>query len=176
MKKYKLEIKENNINNNKAEKPKFIADIMLGKLARYLRIFSYDVLYFQKISDKDIVNKAEKESRIVLTRDYKMIRRSPFKYGRVKFLFISDDKVLKQLEQLVKELNLELKINLIRCIECNHILEKVDKEKVKGKVPVYVYKSTTNFAYCSNCDKYYWEGTHLKLMNKRFSSLIKSAK
>lgn len=155
------------------ENPKFIADIMVGRLARYLRIFGYDVLYFHKISDADLINKAEKESRIVLTRDSRMIRRSPLKYGRVKFLFIRDDKVLKQLKQLVKELNLELKINLIRCIECNHILEKVDRENAKGKVPVYTYKSTENFAYCSNCDKYYWEGTHLKLMNKRFSSLLK---
>ncbi|MBU2598774.1 MAG: Mut7-C RNAse domain-containing protein [Actinobacteria bacterium] len=158
---------------NETKKPKFIADMMLGRLARYLRIFGYDVLYFQKISDGDLVNKAESESRIVLTRDSSMIRRSPFKYGRVKFLFIRDDKVLKQLKQWVKELNLELKINLIRCIECNHILEKVDRENAKGKVPVYTYKSTENFAYCSNCDKYYWKGTHLKLMNKRFSFLLK---
>ncbi|GAH20118.1 unnamed protein product [marine sediment metagenome] len=161
------------LTKNDSERPIFIVDMMLGRLARYLRIFGYDVLYFQKISDEDLVNKAESESRIVLTRDSRMIRRSPFKYGRVKFLFIRHDKVLKQLEQLVKELNLELKINLIRCIECNQILKKVDKERAKGKVPIFVYKSITNFAYCSNCDKYYWSGSHLELMNRRFSSLLK---
>ena len=156
------------------ENPKFIADIMVGRLARYLRIFGYDVLYFHKISDAHLIKKAEKESRIVLTRDSRMIRRSPFIYGRVKFLFIKNDKVLKQLEQIKNELNIKLSINLIRCIECNHILKKVDKEKVRGKVPIFVYKSTDDFAYCSNCDKYYWKGSHLELMNKRFSSLIGS--
>lgn len=165
---------QQSLSKNETKNPKFIADMMVGRLARYLRIFGYDVLYFHKISDADLINKAEKESRIVLTRDSRMIRRSPFKYGRVKFLFIKEDKVLKQLEQLTKELNLELKINLIRCIECNHILEKIDRKNAKGKVPVFVYKSTENFAYCSNCNKYYWKGSHLELMNKRFSSLMGS--
>lgn len=159
---------------NETEKPKFIADMMLGRLARYLRIFGFDVSYFNNISDEDLINKSKEEARIVLTRDSRMIGRRVFKYGKIKFLFINDDDVLKQLEQIKNELSLKLSINLIRCIECNQILKKVDREKVKGKVPVFIYKSIDDFAYCSNCDKYYWKGTHLELMNRRFSHLLKS--
>lgn len=165
---------QQSLSENETEKLKFIADMMLGRLARYLRIFGFDVLYFHNISDEDLINKSKEEARIVLTRDSRMIDRKVFKYGKIKFLFINDDDVLKQLEQIKNEISLKLSINLIRCIECNQILKKVDKEKIKGKVPAFIYKSTDDFAYCSNCDKYYWKGTHLELMNKRFSHLLKS--
>ena len=38
--------------------PQFIADVMLGRLSRKLRMLGYDTLYFQKIDDDTLVNRA----------------------------------------------------------------------------------------------------------------------
>ena len=39
--------------------PRFIADVMLGRLARWLRILGYDVLYSNGFADEEIVALAQ---------------------------------------------------------------------------------------------------------------------
>lgn len=150
---------------------KFIADIMVGRLAKYLRMAGYDVLYINTASDNQIIKKARKTDRIVLTRDSLMLARREFKKGTVKYLFIKDDKLENQLNQIKSDLKVLLKPNLVRCIECNRKLIKVKKEDIKNKVPPYVYKTQQNFLYCKKCDKYYWRGTHYDNIRNTFLSI-----
>ncbi|MBA7509594.1 hypothetical protein ES705_01552 [subsurface metagenome] len=150
---------------------KFIADIMVGRLAKYLRMAGYDVLYINTASDDQIIKKARETDRIVLTRDSLMLARREFKKGTVKYLFIKDDKLKNQLNQIKSDLKVSLKPNLVRCIECNRKLIKVKKEDVKNKVPPYVYKTQQNFLYCKKCDKYYWRGTHYDNIRNTFLSI-----
>lgn len=150
---------------------KFIADIMVGRLAKYLRMAGYDVLYTNTASDNQIIKKARETDRIVLTRDSLMLTRREFKKGTVKYLFIKDDKLKNQLNQIKSDLKVSLKPNLVRCIECNRKLIKVKKEDVKNKVPPYVYKTQQNFLYCKKCDKYYWRGTHYDNIRNTFLSI-----
>jgi uncharacterized protein with PIN domain len=150
---------------------KFIADIMVGRLAKYLRMAGYDVLYTNTASDNQIIKKARETDRIVLTRDSLMLTRREFKKGTVKYLFIKDDKLKNQLNQIKSDLKVLLKPNLVRCIECNRKLIKVKKEDVKNKVPPYVYKTQQNFLYCKKCDKYYWRGTHYDNIRNTFLSI-----
>lgn len=147
---------------------KFIADIMVGKLAKYLRMAGYDVLYENTATDDEIMKIALKTGRTVLTRDSLMIARKEFVKGMIKYLLIRDDKLKKQLEQVQSEFNFSLKPNLIRCVECNYRLAEVKKEDVKNKVPPYVYKTQQNFIYCKRCDKYYWRGTHYHNIKNAF--------
>ena len=147
---------------------KFIADIMVGKLAKYLRMAGYDVLYENTATDDEIMKIALKTGRTVLTRDSLMIARKEFVKGMIKYLLIRDDKLKKQLEQVQSEFNFSLKPNLIRCVECNYRLAEVKKEDVKNKVPPYVYKTQQNFMYCKKCDKYYWRGTHYHNIKNAF--------
>ncbi len=150
---------------------KFIADIMVGRLAKYLRMAGYDVLYINTASDDQIIKKAGETDRIVLTRDSLMLARREFKKGTVKYLFIKDDKLKNQLNQIKSDLKVSLKPNLVRCIECNRKLIKVKKEDIKNKVPPYVYKTQQNFLYCKKCDKYYWRGTHYDNIRNTFLSI-----
>jgi len=147
---------------------KFIADVMVGKLARYLRMAGYDVLYENTASDDHIVKVAEKTGRVVLTRDTLMLTRRGFKNGTIKYLCIEDDNFKSQLKQLKTELKIPLEPKLTRCIECNNKLIKVNKEDVRGKVPPYVFKTQENFMYCKKCGKYYWRGTHYQNIKKIF--------
>jgi len=150
---------------------KFIADIMVGKLARYLRMAGYDVIYINDIEDDEVLSIAKKESRTILTRDVLMLQRKDCKNGIIKSLLIEDDNLLNQLEQVKKDLDVELKPKLIRCLDCNSLLEKVSKADLKEKVPPYVFKTQDHFLYCSNCEKYYWRGTHYDSINSVFDVL-----
>ncbi|MFW6281170.1 MAG: Mut7-C RNAse domain-containing protein, partial [Halanaerobium sp.] len=62
-------------------KAKFILDVHLGKLARFLRRFNFDTSYSNNYSDCEIVETAEKENRIILTRDLGILMRKKVKWG-----------------------------------------------------------------------------------------------
>ena len=150
---------------------KFIADIMVGKLARYLRMAGYDVAYFNDASDDFILKTAMKEDRIVLTRDTLMLERRQFRNGTLKSVFILDDDIREQLLQIRSELNISLGPDLIRCLICNDLLVKVSKKEVRHKVPPYVYGTQDDFMYCRKCGRYYWRGTHYNYMDDFFKGL-----
>lgn len=144
---------------------------MVGKLARYMRMAGYDVMYINTASDDQIIKIARETDRIILTRDSLMLARREFKKGIIKYLYIKEDKLENQLDQIKLDLKVSLKPNLVRCIECNEKLIKVKKEDVKNKVPPYVYKTQKNFLYCKNCDKYYWRGTHYQNIKNTFLNI-----
>lgn len=135
---------------------KFIADSMLGTLAKWLRFFGYNTLYFKNIDDKEILNIAKKENRIILTRDKKL-----------KGIYVKSDNLQQQLKQLIEELNLNFENALMRCSVCNSELEEVSKEEVKGKVADGVFLLQEEFWKCPNCNKFYWKGTHYRNIVER---------
>ena len=51
------------------EKPTFVVDAMLGKLAKKLRMLGYDSYYSSSIDDFDLMHKAKAEDRIIVTKD-----------------------------------------------------------------------------------------------------------
>src|SRR4030042_153616 len=57
---------------------RFIADVMLGKLATWMRLLGCDVEYFPKISDEDLVERAFRTGRVILTRDTERV--PPYTY------------------------------------------------------------------------------------------------
>jgi hypothetical protein len=44
--------------------PRFVADVMLGKLAKWLRIAGYDVLYSNRYTDDELISVSRNENRI----------------------------------------------------------------------------------------------------------------
>jgi uncharacterized protein with PIN domain len=148
------------------DEPKFIADVMVGKLARWLRVLGIDVSYSNAYEDDEIVRIANTEGRIVLTRDTGLAaRRSP-----VRFVLIQSDDYTEQIDQVVREVGItEFKL-FTRCLECNVVLISVDKETVFDRVPPFVYLTQERFALCPSCNRVFWHGTHADQMLKRIRS------
>jgi uncharacterized protein with PIN domain len=147
---------------------KFICDDNLGKLAKWLRTLGYDTLFYLDIQDTELVSKALKESRIILSRDRELKR---FKSAEKNLLLLASNQPLEQLKQVLRKFNLaSAEKNLFtRCLVCNQILVPVPKKEVENKVPPFVFKSQENFVYCPSCDKLYWAGTHVKNLKKKIS-------
>lgn len=143
----------------------FVADSMLGRLAKWLRILGYDVIYKNSFTTAEIIKLSEETNRIILTRDTKFIKNKNIK----NFLFIKSDFLFEQLKQVIKGLNLKLESKnfFTRCAICNEKLEDIKKEEVKDKIPEYVYQTQEEFGICRTCKKIYWKATHYDKMLER---------
>ena len=153
---------------------RFIADHMVGKLAKWLRIMGYDTAYDRELSDSELVQKAVDEDRIILTRDTRLIQRKLAS----NHVFIQSDHLMDQIRQLMTELNLEVNVERLftRCLVCNAQLNRIEKEEVKDRVPPYVYQTQESFAHCPHCDRIYWRGTHVDHVFQRLGELAASIK
>lgn len=149
---------------------KFIVDEMLGRLTKWLRMLGYDTVYKTPTSDSLLVNQAFKEQRIILTRDTRLVDR---KYIP-RYILIKSDDYTEQLRQVIKDLDLVPREDLFfsRCILCNTEIEPISKDKVKTKVPPYIYKTQENFLHCPKCDKIYWSGTHIERARERLREVL----
>jgi uncharacterized protein with PIN domain len=142
---------------------KFIADVMVGKLARWLRVMGFDVAYSNVAEDDEIIRVAEAEDRIILTRDTGIAART----AAARCLLIEDDDYKQQIRQVVRTFDLKDFNVFSRCLECNTLLEEVHKEAVFEKIPPYVYLTQERFAMCPACGRIYWHGTHANEMLKQ---------
>lgn len=66
---------------------KFVADVMVGKLARWLRMLGFDTAYSNKFEDDELLRIAQSEARILLTRDVPLAARC----GSTRHLLIEND-------------------------------------------------------------------------------------
>lgn len=136
---------------------RFIADEMLGRLAKWLRTIGYDTVYYNSGGDSGLVQRALEEDRIILTRDTHLAER---KLAR-KIVLVKSDQLWEQLRQVIEELDLDVKSRLLtRCIVCNEELISVEKKDIQSKVPAYTYLTQSEFYKCPSCGKIYWPGTH----------------
>ena len=149
--------------------PKFIADVHLGKLTRYLRMMGFDVLYKNDFDDNEIVNLSLTETRAILTRDRGILKRSEVTHG----YWVRSTKIKEQVIEVIKRFDLK---NIIkefsRCIECNSMLKPISKNEIIDALPPKVSKSMAELSQCPACKKNYWKGTH----HQKMLSFIQSVK
>ena len=148
---------------------KFVLDVHLGKLARYLRMIGFDTKYKNDYNDDEIVDISLKEKRTILTRDRGILKRCEVSHG----YWIRNQNPELQLKEVTERFNLKNQIReFVRCLECNTGLVKVDKEKIIDRLPMKVKQRQNDFWYCKNCDKIYWQGTHFEKMKKIINRLF----
>ena len=145
---------------------KFAADVMLGRLAKWLRVLGQDVIYGRHLSGVGLIHAARQENRIILTRD-RRLRGQP-----QESLFIRSDDFREQLRQVVSTFHLIRGNDLFkRCLICNFSLQPRPKASVKGAVPEYVFSTQENFFWCTDCGRIYWPATHHQEMLQELKNL-----
>lgn len=153
------------------KKKKFAVDVMLGRLARWLRLFGYDTVYDKSLSDAELLYIAIKEKRILLTRDRKLYERSRGFAYLVNSEFIGD-----QIKEIASAFKIKPVIKYTRCSLCNAIIKPVKKEFVKDRVPPYTYMVRDEFYICPLCGKVYWEGSHKRRAEDDIKRLLNEGK
>ena len=143
-----------------AKEISFAADRMLGRLAKWLRILGYDVVYGEHLSGRGLIRAARADGRLILTRDRSLQRKQP-----PPFLFIESNDYVEQLRQVLRVYDLSPGDRLFtRCLECNSQLQPRSKQAVEKLVPPYVFASQERFSWCGCCEKIYWPATHHQRM------------
>jgi uncharacterized protein len=149
---------------------RFIADAMLGKLARWMRVMGCDVEYFSEITDQALSERALRDERIILTRDTRLIQRKIIR--NYAFLVIGD-LYPDQLRQVVQAFAIDPFAEMLsRCLRCNAMLVSCEKNELPGKVPPYVFKTQDRFMTCPQCLKIYWKATHVQHMVEDIKSIL----
>src|SRR5512136_3059623 len=105
----------------------FLADHMLGKLAKELRMLGYDTLYYQGENGYPLIKLAREEGRIILTRNSKLLPRKP----EDRIVRVSEDKPSLQLSELIQKgyVSLNEEKSYSRCLLCNAHLEQISREE-----------------------------------------------
>jgi tRNA1Val (adenine37-N6)-methyltransferase len=140
--------------------PRVLCDVMLGKLARYLRLLGVDAAYARKAEDDWLLEEARRSGRILLTRDRPLLAQCP-KAG-VESFDPGSDAAKEQLARFRRAFSLSLGGRPPRCLRCNASPLPVRREEVRGLVPPYTYLTHTRFRACPCCGKLTWEGSHLE--------------
>ena len=146
----------------------------MGKLAKWLRMLGYDAVFFEGEDDAYLIDRALKESRVILTRDTHIMKRGVITSGRLRAILIDSDHPEPQVLQVIEALHLDFQSRPFTiCLECNSPLQERSKEEVKDRVPPYVYKTQTQYMECPVCRRIYWRGTHWQAMLRKLERLTK---
>ena len=147
---------------------KFLADGMLGSLARWLRFLGYDTVFHQDWTKGQLLSLAKTEGRIFLTRDRAFAQKSrPF-----PVIFVSSEDVGDQLKQVVVDLNLDpVSHRFSLCSLCNVSVKSVKKDEVADSVPKAVWERESVFWECPCCGRIYWQGGHWQRIEARLAAL-----
>jgi len=145
---------------------KLLADGMLGRLAKWLRILGYDTAYSPKLDDDELVRLARAEGRVLLTRDEELARRRG-----VHCFLVKGDELEGQIAQVIAGLGLQAEQPFSRCPVCNAPLQEVEKSQVAGRVPPHVFRTQERFSLCPKCGRIYWRGTHWAKMCQKIAQL-----
>jgi len=147
---------------------KFILDVHLGKLAKYLRMLGFDTTYQNDYDDKNIIRISLAEHRIILTRDIGILKVKSVTHG----YFIRNQIPKDQLTEVLTHFDLFKTIDPFnRCIKCNGKLELVAKEEIIQQIKPLTKKYFDKFFRCTLCQSIFWEGSHFDHMNEFINTI-----
>ena len=149
---------------------KFAAERTLGKLAKWLRLLGFDTVFENECSAGQFLGHL-KPGVVLLTRTEKI--RDTFSASQ-RLVFIESNDTGEQLRQVIDQLGIEKKDirPFSRCLICNVENEIIEKERIYGQVPDYVWENNTVFQSCPECKKIYWPGSHIERSLERIDKIF----
>jgi uncharacterized protein with PIN domain len=148
---------------------RFVLDVHLGKLARWLRLVGFDALYRTDLEDSEIADLATREKRVVLTRDVGLLQRRAITHG----YWVRADDPDVQIVEVLSRFQLDRSLRPFqRCLECNGRIERVEKADVWEQLEPKTRQFYELFYRCANCQKVYWAGSHYTRMLAKLHRVI----
>jgi hypothetical protein len=147
-----------------AGQKRFAVDHMLGRLAKWLRVLGFDVLYERLLNGEQIERLAQ-QGYIIITRTQKWC-------SLPQVLCPENNNPMEQFRKVIASASIspdEIR-PLHRCIRCNQLLESLSRSEAFGLVPDFVYETQVAFHRCIGCGRVYWPGSHSKRMMAQIRS------
>jgi uncharacterized protein len=145
---------------------RFIADVMLGRLAKWLRVMGYDTHYPQPSYKEGLIGCGAGEGRLLLSRNKRIIERYQH-----SLLIVAED-VRTQLKEMSDNgcLPLDRSRWFTRCLICNMPFKKISLEDARAYIPEYILSQNSDVIhFCPSCKRYFWPGSHRTRMLDQIS-------
>ncbi|NOK10199.1 Mut7-C RNAse domain-containing protein [Corallococcus exercitus] len=150
------------------ELPRFILDVGLGRLSGFLRMLGFDTLWRNDSADALLARLSHEESRVLLTRDLGLLKRSEVVQG----YYPRATDPAHQLVEVVRRYGLTSRMRpFSRCLACNAPLSTATPDEVQGRIPEGVAQRHRHFQQCPGCQRVFWPGTHHERMQNLVDTL-----
>lgn len=139
---------------------RFVADTMLGRLAKWLRAMGCDT-YYRPFYEEGTIARFVHDGRLLLSRHRRIINQHPGS------LLILNGHVKEQLLEIKDRgyLTIDRSKWFSRCLICNLRLCKVDREAARENIPEYIfYQNIPEIHSCPSCGRHFWPGSHRRRM------------
>ncbi len=147
---------------------RFVVDVHLGTLARYLRLLGFDTVWRNDLQDPEIIQYALRERRIILTRDLGILKDGRVTHG----YWLRSIDPQAQVEEVVRAFDLGTQLApYSRCMECNGSVRSISRREAASRVPLQVFLVYQDFSRCESCGRVYWAGSH----QRRLGAVIERA-
>jgi uncharacterized protein with PIN domain len=150
---------------------KFVLDVHLGRLAKYLRLCGFDTMYRNRFSDREIIEISLSDHRIILTRDRGILKNRKVTHGYWIRSIVPEEQLAEVLDRFDLRKNI---MPFTRCLECNSSLTDVPKEEIIENLRPDTKKYFNDFRKCNGCGRIYWEGSHYDKMKDFVKRLFPS--
>lgn len=142
---------------------RYVLDVHLGTLAKYMRMLGLDAFYATDLSDNDIARIAQEEQRVVLTRDVGLLKQKTVVWG----YWLRSQNTMEQLSEVIRRYNLWSSFSpFARCLACNVQVRQVPKQEVLDELPPKTRLYFDEFYRCPSCCRIYWKGSHFERMEQ----------
>jgi hypothetical protein len=142
---------------------RFVADTMLGRLAKWLRVLGYDT-HYRSYYGPGVMNIILKAGALLLSRDREMV------HHYTGALLLRGNIVGEQIIEIKERLDLEPDRSrwFTRCLICNTLLIVIQLDEIRENVPEYVFhQNVSEIKCCPSCGRYYWPGSHRSNMERQ---------
>jgi len=142
---------------------RFVTDVHLGRLTRYLRLLGFNTLYCNSFDPGDLIEVSIRQARVLLTRSRRLLKHKVI----TRALLVRDVDSTMQLKAIFQRLELYAEARpFSRCLCCNGLIEPISKQQVAHRLPSRVRAGYETFFLCSSCNRVYWKGTHFRRMSR----------
>ena len=150
----------------------FVLDVHLGRLAAYMRMLGFDVLYRNDYEDETLADISSSSDRILLSCDRQLLMRKKVTLG----YFVRAREPKQQLLEILTRFKLNRQIKpFTRCLNCNGKTHVVSKAEIEEQLLAETKKYYNKFFQCEDCKKIYWQGSHYLKMQQMISGLNDSS-
>jgi uncharacterized protein with PIN domain len=142
---------------------RFVLDVHLGRLAAFLRLAGFDVLYQRAHTDAELAAVSAGTKRILLSRDQALLKRRIVTHG----YYVRSTDPAGQLAEVVRRFDLRRTARpFTRCMVCNGAVEAVSRAEVADLVPPRSRRVHDDYRRCRDCGRVYWKGTHYERLTR----------
>jgi uncharacterized protein with PIN domain len=138
----------------------FVADRMVDRLGRWLRLLGEDVA--PAPVDAAGHEAAARAGRVVLTRDTRLAAR--LRDAGLPVLFVAHDRIDDQLRQVDAAYPLGRGTPFSRCSRCNTELSFSPPAALGTALWPHVARTQPRIGRCATCGRLYWQASHVDRM------------